>query len=74
MFEHDMEENELNRVVITDIHQEVLKEMLNFIYTGKVFNLNKMAQSLLAAADKVKKSPFVTFFKTLKLFLLRSML
>ncbi|KAL9890831.1 protein roadkill-like isoform 1-T3 [Glossina fuscipes fuscipes] len=52
MFEHEMEESKLNRVVITDIHQEVLKEMLNFIYTGKVFNLNKLAQGLLAAADK----------------------
>ena len=29
-----------------------LREMLNFIYTGKVENLNKMADDLLAAADK----------------------
>ena len=26
--------------------------MLNFIYTGKVENLNQMADELLAAADK----------------------
>ena len=26
--------------------------MLNFIYTGKVENLNEMADDLLAAADK----------------------
>lgn len=54
MFEHDMVESMLNRVVITDIDHEVLKEMLNFMYTGKTPNLNKMAQGLLAAADKVK--------------------
>ena len=28
------------------------REMLNFIYTGKVENLNEMADDLLAAADK----------------------
>ena len=28
------------------------REMLNFIYTGKVENLNQMADELLAAADK----------------------
>uniref|UniRef100_A0A1A9ZZW1 BTB domain-containing protein n=1 Tax=Glossina pallidipes TaxID=7398 RepID=A0A1A9ZZW1_GLOPL len=52
MFKHDMVESMLNRVVITDIDHEVLKEMLNFMYTGKAPNLNKMAQGLLAAADK----------------------
>uniref|UniRef100_A0A1A9ZZW4 BTB domain-containing protein n=1 Tax=Glossina pallidipes TaxID=7398 RepID=A0A1A9ZZW4_GLOPL len=52
MFEHEMDESKLNRVVITDIDPEVVKEMLNFMYTGKAPNLNKMAQGLLAAADK----------------------
>ena len=32
---------------------EVFKEMMGFIYTGKAPNLEKMADSLLAAADKV---------------------
>ena len=31
---------------------EFFREMLNFIYTGKVENLNEMADDLLAAADK----------------------
>lgn len=33
---------------------EVFKEMMCFIYTGKAPNLDKMADDLLAAADKVK--------------------
>ncbi len=53
MFEHEMEERKQNRVDITDVDHEVLKEMLRFIYTGKAPNLEKMADDLLAAADKV---------------------
>lgn len=53
MFEHEMEERKQNRVAITDVEYEVLKEMLRFIYTGKSQNLEKMADDLLAAADKV---------------------
>lgn len=34
---------------------EVFKEMMCFIYTDKAPNLDKMADDLLAAADKVKK-------------------
>lgn len=48
-----MEERKQNRVAITDVEYEVLKEMLRFIYTGKSQNLEKMADDLLAAADKV---------------------
>lgn len=53
MFEHEMEERKQNRVAISDVEHEVLKEMLRFIYTGKASNLDKMADDLLAAADKV---------------------
>lgn len=52
MFEHEMEESKLNRVIITDIDHEVLNAMLNFMYTGKAPNLNKMAQCLLAVAHE----------------------
>ncbi|XP_055324032.1 protein roadkill isoform X1 [Sitodiplosis mosellana] len=52
MFEHEMEERKQNRVAISDVDHEVLKEMLRFIYTGKAPNLEKMADDLLAAADK----------------------
>ena len=50
-----MEERKQNRVAITDVDHEVLKEMLRFIYTGKAPNLEKMADDLIAAADKVRK-------------------
>lgn len=55
MFEHEMEERKQNRVTISDVEHDVLKEMLRFIYTGKSPNLEKMADDLLAAADKVRK-------------------
>ena len=56
MFEHDLKESKQNRVEITDVEQEVMREMLKFIYTGKSSNLEKMADDLLAAADKVSES------------------
>ncbi|KAG9271741.1 speckle-type POZ protein-like A [Astyanax mexicanus] len=52
MFEHEMEESKKNRVDISDIDADVFKEMMGFIYTGKAPNLENMADSLLAAADK----------------------
>lgn len=52
MFEHDMKEKLLNKVVISDVTETVLREILRFIYTGRVQNLPNMADSLLAAADK----------------------
>lgn len=58
MFEHEMEERKHNRVDITDVDHEVLREMLRFIYTGKAANLEKMADDLLAAADKVSGNPY----------------
>uniref|UniRef100_A0A669EPJ4 Speckle type BTB/POZ protein n=1 Tax=Oreochromis niloticus TaxID=8128 RepID=A0A669EPJ4_ORENI len=42
----------LNRVEINDVEPDVFKEMMCFIYTGKAPNLDKMADDLLAAADK----------------------
>ena len=42
-----------NRVDISDVDPDVFKEMMGFIYTGKAPNLEKMADNLLAAADKV---------------------
>ncbi|OXB51351.1 UNVERIFIED_CONTAM: hypothetical protein H355_013635 [Colinus virginianus] len=53
MFEHEMEESKKNRVEINDVEPEVFKEMMCFIYTGKAPNLDKMADDLLAAADKM---------------------
>lgn len=59
MFEHEMEERKRNRVDITDVDHEVLREMLRFIYTGRAPNLDKMADDLLAAADKVRHNLLV---------------
>ncbi|XP_055329549.1 speckle-type POZ protein-like isoform X2 [Paramacrobiotus metropolitanus] len=52
MFGHELEESKTNRVRIDDVHDDVLEEILRFIYTGKTPNLEKMADDLLAAADK----------------------
>ncbi|XP_059564156.1 speckle-type POZ protein-like [Myotis daubentonii] len=52
MFAHAMEESKNNRVEIIDMEPGVFKEMMCFIYTGKAPNLDKMADGLLAAADK----------------------
>uniref|UniRef100_A0A1A9VTV7 BTB domain-containing protein n=1 Tax=Glossina austeni TaxID=7395 RepID=A0A1A9VTV7_GLOAU len=38
-----MRERKLNRVIITDVDHEVLKEFSKFMYTGKASNLDKMA-------------------------------
>jgi len=40
-------------VEIQDVEEDVMKEMLQFIYTGKAPNLDKMVADLLSAADKV---------------------
>lgn len=42
-----------NWVDISDVEPDVFREMMGFIYTGKAPNLEKMADSLLAVADKV---------------------
>ena len=42
---------------IPDVDHEVVMEMLQYIYTGKVPNLDKMADQLLAAADKYDLEP-----------------
>lgn len=50
-----------NRVDISDVDPDVFKEMMGFIYTGKAPNLEKMADNLLAAADKVSARVIETF-------------
>uniref|UniRef100_A0A672RUU3 Speckle-type POZ protein-like n=1 Tax=Sinocyclocheilus grahami TaxID=75366 RepID=A0A672RUU3_SINGR len=50
--EHEWEKYLGNQVEINDVEAEVFKEMMFFIYTGKAPNLDKMADDLLAAADK----------------------
>ncbi|XP_065203934.1 speckle-type POZ protein B-like [Planococcus citri] len=52
MFESGMKENEQNRVEITDVNENIMEEMLKFIYTGKCENLDELAEDLLIAADR----------------------
>lgn len=52
MFESQMLEGILNKVVIEDVNADTMGEVLRFIYTGKTMNIDKMADLLLAAADK----------------------
>ncbi|XP_054264477.1 speckle-type POZ protein B-like [Macrosteles quadrilineatus] len=52
MFDHCMEEGQLNHVTIKDVDHATLGELLRFIYSGRVKDINKIAFDLLAAADK----------------------
>ncbi|XP_065204072.1 speckle-type POZ protein-like [Planococcus citri] len=52
MFRNDMQESQKNRIVINDIEEETFEEMLHYIYTGKVKNLEESAFELLSVADK----------------------
>lgn len=52
MFTHQMKESQENCIKITDFNENVVTEMLRFIYTGEAPNLNELNDELLAAADK----------------------
>ena len=52
MFKAEMEEKKTKKVIVADLHPDVLEEMLSFIYTGKCSNVDNMARDLLGAADK----------------------
>ncbi|XP_038122835.1 speckle-type POZ protein B-like [Culex quinquefasciatus] len=52
MFQSGMQESTLNRLIVEDIEPDVFKEMLRFVYVGKVERLREMPHELLAAADK----------------------
>lgn len=60
MFKHEMMEAMCSTVEIEDISPEVFREMLRFIYAGKVKEIKRIDVHLLAAADKY-------FLKGLKL-------
>lgn len=65
MFEHNMVESNRNRVVIIDADYRVVLEMVRFMYTGRVQNLESIAYGLLAAADMVCK-PSISYVYLLK--------
>jgi hypothetical protein len=53
MFSHDMTESTNNRVVINDTDFQTMQELLRYMYSGEVLNLNEIALDLLQTADKV---------------------
>ncbi|XP_033150791.1 protein roadkill-like [Drosophila busckii] len=52
MFSHELEENKLNEVSISDFDAEVIHEMLKYMYTEKLTKLNDLNADLLAIANK----------------------
>ncbi|XP_065203292.1 speckle-type POZ protein B-like isoform X4 [Planococcus citri] len=52
MFKNNLMENQQNRVEIKDADENVFQEVLRYIYTGKVENLNDIALELMLIAEK----------------------
>lgn len=53
MFENNLEEKKNNEAKISDIDSAVLKDMLLFIYCGRISNFENTCE-LFVAADKVR--------------------
>ncbi|XP_077553227.1 protein roadkill-like [Haemaphysalis longicornis] len=49
---HEMTERKEGRVEVTDCDFKVLREVVEYIYTGRARKLHKMAEKVLVAADK----------------------
>jgi speckle-type POZ protein len=52
MITTEMAEKKLNRIVIDDIDDATMQELLRFIYTKEIQNLDTIAPKLLYAAEK----------------------
>lgn len=52
MLDAEMKEKQDNIVKIADIKYDVLVEIIRFLYTGKVGNVDTLAEELASAADK----------------------
>ncbi|XP_065205294.1 protein roadkill-like isoform X5 [Planococcus citri] len=52
MFRHEMMESQQSIVTIDDVKEEVMDEILKYIYTGKCENVDELGNELLEAADK----------------------
>lgn len=52
MLKLPMKESLENIIAIEDFNQDVVAEMLRFIYTGDAPKLSEMSEDLLAVADK----------------------
>jgi len=56
MFIHNMTENQKKEIDIEDLDIETVKDMLKYMYAGKIDNLNTRSPRLLEAADKYQLS------------------
>lgn len=63
MLKTPMKEKVCNEVEIKDISADALKEMLRFMYTGSVENIEKTAYSVVMAADKYEIEDLKCFFE-----------
>ena len=52
MFSHEMQESLTNKVTLLDVDAAVLREMLFYVYTGRVIQMADLAKDLLFVADK----------------------
>ena len=60
MLESDMKEQRTNVIEISDVDQAVISDMLAYIYTGSVPNLDTLARELLNVANKYELSGLFT--------------
>lgn len=56
MFNHNMTEAQTKEVTIVDLSIDTVKDMLRYMYTGKIQDLNTRSPHLLEAADKYQLS------------------
>ena len=54
MFQNDLKEANEGRVEIPDVSAEVFGQLLRYIYSGKIPDMDKYALELFVVADKVK--------------------
>lgn len=64
MFTHDMEENRKSKVDIVDLDGDTVHDMVRYIYSGKVAELEGKATGLLSAAEKYDLKELKTMCET----------
>jgi len=52
MFQHDMRESKNNEIIIPDLDFTTVKDMVKFIYSGRLVDIAEKSDLLLSAADK----------------------
>jgi len=64
MFTHDMEENRKSKVDIVDLDGDTVHDMILYIYSGKVAEVETKATGLLSAAEKYDLKELKTMCET----------